>query len=233
MSSRAKRVSQQAEPFAWIGGPPPSSARAQSHVGTRVDEPTGRPHAGEQPAEVSLEELERSAFARGRAEGLRAGADAANRQAEATSRRIEQTIKELNVLKGEIVHQTERQVVELAMAIAHRILQRQLTMDRSLLLAMARVALDRLGEQTAATIRLHPDDYALVTAGSDLESAGGTLRIVADPVVSRGGCVVQTDFGQMDASLDGQFRELARVLLGDVDPGPHAVPASKRHDIAA
>lgn len=232
MSSRAKRVRDQAEPFAWITGPSRSSPRAQSHVNTKVD-PTARPDPVEQPAQVQIDELERNAFARGRAEGLRAGAEAANRQADATSRRLEQTVNELSALKGEIVHHTERQVVELAMAIAHRILQRQLTVDRSLLLAMARVALDRLGEQTAATIHLHPDDFALVTAGPDRGSAGGTVRIVADSLVSRGGCLVQTDFGQIDASLEGQFHELARVLLGDVDPESHAAPASERHDIAA
>jgi hypothetical protein len=44
------------------------------------------------------------------------------------------------------------------------------------------------------------------------------VRVVADPLVSRGGCLVQSDFGFMDVSPDAQFDELARTLLGESEP---------------
>jgi len=43
--------------------------------------------------------------------------------------------------------------------------------------------------------------------------AGSHVTVVPDSAVSRGGCLVQSDFGYVDASVDAQFQELARALL--------------------
>jgi len=95
-----------------------------------------------------------------------------------------------------------------------RIIQREVSLDRSLLAGMARAALDRLGEYGSATIRLHPEDFAAIGARA---TADGPVRIVADALVPRGGSLVQSDFGFMDASPEAQFRELARALLSEMD----------------
>ena len=162
--------------------------------------------------------MERDAFAKGYAEGERAGVQAAATRTDAMLRRLAQTIEELVSLRGEIVRKSERQTVQLVLAIAERIVQREITLDRSLLIGMARAALDRLGDHGTATIRLNPADLAAIGDGVDL--AGTGVQVAADAVVSRGGCLVQSDFGFMDVSPDAQFRELARVLLTNADASP-------------
>jgi flagellar biosynthesis/type III secretory pathway protein FliH len=52
------------------------------------------------------------------------------------------------------------------------------------------------------------------------------VRLVADPLVGRGSCLVQSDFGFMDVSPQAQFDELARALLDDAEPVP--APAGSR-----
>jgi flagellar assembly protein FliH len=159
--------------------------------------------------------LERDAFAKGYAQGERAGGEAAATRADRMLRRLTQTVEELASLRSEIIRRTERQTVQLILAIAERIVQREITLDRTLLVGMARSALDRLGEYGSATIRLHPDDFHAI--GVKVTSEPGPVTITADPVVPRGGCLVQSDFGFMDASPEAQFRELARALLSDAD----------------
>src|SRR5689334_19797262 len=104
--------------------------------------------------------LERDAFAKGYAQGERAGLEAAATRADGMLRRLAQTVEELAALRGEIMRRTERQTVQLVLAIAERIVHREVTLDRGLLVGMARAALDRLGESGSATIRLHPEDFA-------------------------------------------------------------------------
>ena len=133
-------------------------------------------------------------------------------------RRLAQTIEELATVRSEMIHRTERQAVQLVLAIAERIVQREVTLDRGLLVGMVRVALDRLGEYGTATIRLHPDDYQAIGAKGSFDSA--PVQVVADASVSRGGCHVQSDFGFMDVSPESQFRELARALLSEADAPP-------------
>ena len=44
---------------------------------------------------------------------------------------------------------------------------------------------------------------------------GGQVTIAADPRVPRGGCRVESEFGDIDAGVDAQIQEMARALLGD------------------
>ncbi len=208
MSFKARRLAEASvEQYRWE----PLRARDQAPV-------FGQPQSSAPDPEVQqrIAAMERDAFAKGYAQGERAGTEAAATRAEGMLRRLGQTVEELGSLRSEIIRRTERQTVQLVMAIAERIVQRELTIDRGLLVGMARAALDRLGEYGSATIRLHPDDFAAI--GVKATTSEGPVRIVADPVVTRGGCLVQSDFGFMDVSPDAQFRELARALLSEADP---------------
>ncbi len=229
MSSRARRIAANdpAERFAW-GGPPLGSPLP-------VAPPVGRAYLSHEPVVSSavsdLDGVEREAFTKGYAQGERAGAEAAAARAEAMLRRLAHTLDELQALRTDLIRRTEREVVELSLAIARRILQREVSLDHELLLAMARVALDRLADVATASIRLHPDDYAaaLGARGSAAVPSHG-VQIVADPGVRRGGCVVQSEFGSVDVGIATQIDELTHALLGADTPAPlHAI----RRDDAA
>lgn len=228
MSSRATRVGRgSVEPFLWGGAPGPSR--------DVVPWVPGGPAAPEPPpvAVPDAAAIERDAFAKGYAQGERAGTEAGAARAEAMLRRLAETLDELQRLRGDLVRRTEREVVDLALAIARKILHREAAIDRDLLIAMARVALDRLSDATAASIRLHPDDYATTMAG---RGPGATtphgVQILSDPSVRRGGCVVRSDVGSVDVGTTAQLDEITRTLLGDDAPGG-APGVGLSHDAAA
>ena len=168
--------------------------------------------------EAHFAALERDAFAKGYAQGERAGVEAGNRRGDAMLRRLGETLDELASLRETLLRQSERQLVQLALALAKRIVRREIAADDELFTALARVALDRLGDTRQATIRLHPEDHARL-AGKGLEQwAAAHVTVVADPAVSRGGCLVESPFGFVDATIDAQFQELAQAML-DGDGG--------------
>ena len=224
MSSRARRVTGGGiERFAWGGAPAPESPRPAVEA---VEAPP--------PPAVDMAALEREAFTKGYAQGERAGAEAGAARAEAMLRRLAQTLEDLQGLRRELLRRTERDVAELALAIARRVVQRELALDRDLLLALARVALDRLGDVATASIRLHPEDYAAAMTGRGaLTTSTAGVEIVSDPAVHRGGCVVQSEFGSIDVGVATQIDELSHTLLGDAaEPGAQ-LPARVRDDAAA
>lgn len=165
--------------------------------------------------EARLAALEREAFTKGYAAGERAGVEAGARRADGMLRRVAQTIEELSQLRRTITRDTQLQMVQLALALARRVVLRELSLDPDLVAALAHVAVERLGEQVAATIRLHPEDYATVLSHRGEQWEGAQVTVVPDPAVQRGGCVVESEFGIIDASIDAQFAELSRALLGD------------------
>jgi flagellar assembly protein FliH len=224
MSYKARRVddANAIQPFSWettTASPVQASIAAGGSIRPATTSPTEH---------LDTSAIEREAFTKGYAQGERAGLDAAATRADAMLRRLGQTIEELGELRNEMIHRTERQAVQLVLAIAERIVQREITLDRTLLLGMARVALDRLGEYGSATIRLNPDDYQAMAAKPSID--GAAIEVLADSSVPRGGCHVQSDFGFMDVSPESQFRELARALLSDdtsqtddASDAPHAI----------
>jgi flagellar assembly protein FliH len=216
MSFRARRIGEGVaiEPFRWAGAAHPAERTAEAFAG----EPATESPAPAPPADMALHQarlaaLERDAFAKGYEQGERAGAEAGATRAEAMLRRLAETIQELSDVRRSMIRETERQMVQLAMAIARRILRREVAIDSDLTLTMARVALERLGDSTAVTIRLHPGDFEATCRQREALLAGSHVTVTPDPAVSRGGCLVQSDFGYVDASVDAQFQELARALL--------------------
>ena len=194
------------------------------HAGAAVVSPNGDPSTPTPEQQAHLAALERDAFTKGYAQGERAGLEAGGKRAEAMLRRLAQTLEELSSLRESMVRQTERELVQLAIAIARRVLHREVSVDQELTAALAHIALERLGGATPATVRLHPDDYATVTGGQTAPLSGRQVEVVPDPGVARGGCLVESEFGTIDASVDAQVDEIARAVLGD---GVVSLPARR------
>lgn len=246
MSSRARRLTAPplVQPFDWLdnAGPPDpdlwgdlgaTAAPRQRRPGGTAGQPlaanqTEPGHDGPAAldAQAHLAALEREAFTKGYAQGERAGVEAGAKRAEAMLRRLAQTLDDLSRLRTTMIRDTERQMVQLALTIAQRLVQREISLDAEIVAAMAHVALDRLGDSAPATIRLHADDYATVMAARGAEWAGTQVTVVPDAAVARGGCVVESAFGLIDASVSAQFAEIERALLGedvgDVEAGSDA-----------
>jgi flagellar assembly protein FliH len=170
------------------------------------------PIAAEHQARLAA--LEREAFTKGYAQGERAGLEAGGKRAEAMLRRVAHTIEELGGLRQTLIQETERELVQLALTLARRVVHREVTLDPELAAALAHVALERLGTTTPATIRLNPEDYTIV-AQDGARWGTATVTVVPDPSISRGGCLVESAFGSVDATIERQFDELSRALFGD------------------
>lgn len=227
MSSRARIVAlgSRIESFDWadvqadgvpataLAGPRPPTLPSTLRNSVAVDPPTEPDPRPDHQARLAA--LERDAFAKGYAQGERAGMEAGAKRIEAMLRRLAQTLEELGQLRQIIVKETEREVVQLALALARRVVHREVSLDPTLVAAMAHVALEKVGDTTPATIRLNPDDYIAISAQRGQNWEGARVTILPDPAVTRGGCVVQSDFGQVNGALDAQFEQMTRALLGD------------------
>lgn len=234
--SRARRLTATVEtaPFPWGGDALVQSVGVGSVPSPAVPEvpPLSIPGS---PARLS--EIERDAFAKGYEQGERSGMEAGGQRAEAMLRRMTSTLEELGTLRQQMIQQAERQMVQLALTIAKRILRREVTLDPDLTVAMARVALDRLGESSGATIRLHPEDYTVAVGGTKGEWESDQVTVVSDDNVSRGGCRIESAFGFVEASVEAQFEEIERAVLAEepshamVAQNADASPVSKEAEV--
>ncbi len=156
---------------------------------------------------------EREGYDSGFSEGVVAGRDAARQVTDAHLSRLSQTIEELSSLRTAMFHRSENDIVRLAIAMAERIVRREIRVNRSVLLTMAQAAARKLGDKCMVAVQMHPDDLQAIT-GSRAASEDGPLRLTPDSSVPLGACFVQSSFGTIDVGMDAQIRELVRELLG-------------------
>lgn len=171
--------------------------------------------------------IEREAFAQGYATGERSGAEAGAQRADALVRRLSATLDELANLRRTIASQAEHDLVRLALEVARRVVHRELQLDAQLVAALAHVALERLDAgRGPALLKMHPEDIERLKASTTTEWAQSAIKLIPDASVARGGCVVETAHGRVDATVDRQFAEIAHALLGEPGTAAEARPAA-------
>jgi flagellar assembly protein FliH len=119
-----------------------------------------------------------------------------------------------------------RALAETATALARQVLRSELATRPDCVSQVAEQALDALLLSARhIVLRVHPDDHALICAGSAEAIAARGARLVADAQVGRGGCRVESDIGLVDATIEERWRR-AVASLGSELPWQDAVPPS-------
>jgi flagellar biosynthesis/type III secretory pathway protein FliH len=131
MSSKARRIdAAHVQAFAWVDSSTPGTPATPSAPAAKAA-PAAAPADAKQKAAAETADLEarraaveRDAFAKGFAQGEKAGAEAAGKRGEVMLRRLTETLNELTTLRAQMIHQTEHQMVQLALAVARRVVHR-------------------------------------------------------------------------------------------------------------
>ena len=97
--------------------------------------------------------------------------------------------------------------------LARQIVRTELAQRPELVATVAEEAVETLLRSAQhVTVRVHPDDHPLVVQGAAEVLAARGARVVADAGLTRGGCVVESDIGAIDATLEARFRRAAASL---------------------
>lgn len=124
--------------------------------------------------------------------------------------KLSHTLSELESLYTLIATRAERDLVKLALEIARKVVHREVNSDPDIVLTMTRVALERLHPRAVAKVLLHPEDFAYVNANRHKLSNSSALELIADASVDRGGCIIQSEHGDIDARIEQQFAGIER-----------------------
>lgn len=147
-------------------------------------------------AERRAERLEEEAFARGVEAGRASVAALEARALTARDRALEEA---------------EGAIVGLVTRIAERVLRDAFEDAPARIVPIARAMLDRVRRARSIEVRVHPDDAPTLERALVEAHAGGP-RILPDASITRGGCVVTSELGTIDARLEVQLEAFERAL---------------------
>ena len=118
-----------------------------------------------------------------------------------------------------LLHQAEPQIVKLSVKIAERIIGGELQTGEDALIRIVTRAIEQLRQSKELVLRLNPQDAELLRRDKRaLLDAVGRVKDIAfrdDPQVGRGGCVIETESGTVDAQLSTQLEMIENLLLGE------------------
>jgi flagellar assembly protein FliH len=151
----------------------------------------------------------------GVAEGEARGRTEAEAALQPVLDRMAQTTRELCALRPRLRREAEGDVVRLAIAIARRIIHRELSIDPAAMQALVQVALGRLDRQEIHRVWVHPSQAAAVK--TKLAGENPQVEVIPDANREPGSLLFETNRGKLDASVNAQFEEIERGLTDRVN----------------
>jgi flagellar assembly protein FliH len=158
-------------------------------------------------------------------EGRAAALDAAERILEAkVTQRADSAVSALRAAterilaaRSEWLSHWEKTAIHVAAAIAGRLVRRELQQTPEITLTLVREALELAVGACDVQVRMHPDDYQALGAQAEQVAAElarlGSTKIVPDPLVTQGGCRVETRHGAIDQQFEAQLARIEQELI--------------------
>jgi hypothetical protein len=132
---------------------------------------------------------------------------------------LSEAIEALDQSRRDIAYGSEPRLVELAMLVARRVIGRELVTQPDIVADLVREGVDALAASDSLRVRIGPGFQSVQDAILEhLSSRGIVVDLAVAPSLSEYGCVVQTDLGRVDESID----ERLAVLLDSIDEEGHA-----------
>jgi flagellar assembly protein FliH len=142
-------------------------------------------------------------------------------ESERLRRLVQRVVERLLGERQNAVQAARAQIVELAMAIAERVVRTAVSLDHSIAERAAAEALTHVHGRERVCVRLNPGDLQYLR---DSDAVAGLaqierLELVEDEDVAAGGCVVETEMGSIDGRIETQLGQVEQSLLQALKTG--------------
>jgi flagellar assembly protein FliH len=178
-------------------------------------------------ANAEAERIRESARQDGYAAGLQAGHAQGAADAAQAARALTEALEGVQALSAEVAEAVERDAIELALALAEKVLAGALEVRPELVADVVHGALRRISDRRRIAVLVNPADLETVRAAiGELQQRGDGIELCdlqADQRVGAGGAIVHTAEGEVDASVQTQLeraREVVSAALQSGEPSP-------------
>jgi flagellar assembly protein FliH len=180
-------------------------------LGTQRPAPGNLRRAGAQAhAEDSVEARVQAAYDRGVADGEKTAQQRAGVLAAPVLSSFGAIVQELAAARKNARHEAEESMVKLALAIARRVLHREMATDPGAILGLVRSGFDRVSAREIHKLRLSPGDAQIVLDNLADLAIPQAVEICRDAGLAVGSAVFETTRGELDLSVHTQLEEIER-----------------------
>ena len=176
-------------------------------------------------ADEREEQAYRKGFAEGKAQGLNEGQDTGlelgTQKIEPLISAIKEALIQLNTIREETYLQLEKEVVELALAIAQKVICREIATDKETVVCVAKEALAKVDDPGKVKIKMNPADLEFINQTkyqlANLIPDVNHVTFEAEENIQSGGCIIETELGEIDARIEKQLQAVKESFLGAME----------------
>ena len=178
--------------------------------------------AGEALQNMKLDttRIEEQAYLKGFEKGEKEGLESARSRIESLLSSLKESLSGLHKVKKQILLDSEREAVELALAIARKIVCQEVATDRNVVLNVVKESLRKVVGHKKIKIRLCPDDLQFMNdAKSQIPGLTEDFEKIifeADKSIMNGGCIIDTRFGDIDARIERQLQAVEEAFNAEI-----------------
>ena len=168
-------------------------------------------------ANKRVAEIEKDAYQHGLEQGKADGWLDGRAEAERLIERLHIIIARAIERRNEIMTESESQLVGLVLNIARKVVKVLTENQRNVVVNNVLQALRKLKSKTDVSIRVNIADLKVTTEHikdiTERIERVGNITVMEDATVDPGGCIIETDFGEIDARISSQFQEIEDKIL--------------------
>jgi flagellar assembly protein FliH len=177
--------------------------------------------------DMPAQELHSQIFDEGYQKGFQDGLKSERQKIDQAIITLHRIFEEVSQLRQKLCNEAETAIVSLSLAIARKLLQREIEINPNSILSIVRSALKNVVDSANVKIKANPSDIETIEnhKGEFLELLGkdSGIKIESDGTIQAGGCLIETRFGDIDARLDEQYKLIERAFkkeLSDLAVNP-------------
>jgi len=175
--------------------------------------------AGEMEADVrrTLNDQRNEAKEAGKKEGKEEGFSEGKAEVDRLIERTQTVLERAQDKRGEILSETEKEIVSLVLLISRKVIKVLSENQKDIIVSNVIEALRKVKAKGNVIIRVNLADLQLATEHKQdfirLMEGVKSIQVVEDSSVDQGGCIIETDFGEIDARIASQLAELENKIL--------------------
>ncbi|HBE02615.1 MAG TPA: flagellar assembly protein FliH [Spirochaetia bacterium] len=167
-------------------------------------------------AEARKNDIQQAAHKEGFDKGFEEAYEKGHEELDRIKGRLEKILGETINKRNEIIESSEKQLINISIAVAKKVVKAITESDQAVILRNVTEALRKVKGRAQVTIRVNINDLELTTRHKDdfyrmLDNIEN-VNVLEDPNIEQGGCIIETDFGDIDARIATQMNEIETAI---------------------
>jgi flagellar assembly protein FliH len=184
-----------------------------------------------QQAKEKILILEKEAYEKGFTQGEKDGLELGQKRIETMIGQLNNVLRDIERQRIDLYNKYIKEMVQLVLSIAKKVLHREVNIQEDTIAFTLQEAFKYVLDQRKVFVHLNPVDYQFLLSHRERSPFSGEemrrIQLVEDPAISRGSSLLETSFGDIDATLENQFDQIASLIWQEIEHSNPSFPSPK------